>query len=311
MLMKSFYLMVAAVALALAGSCLGYLCVYAASDPVLIAAITLPGAMASAYFAARAYGRARRRGLAPVMTAMVDAGIHEMLDLEAAAAETATLSAIDEQRLSGLLKDVQVLLQLVEKTKDDMDKAGAIAKESGQNVNHAMTAVSQTVGSIATIGTYIESSLNTYRELTLQAATIGNIVGVIHEISSQTNLLALNAAIEAARAGESGRGFAVVAAEVKRLAARVGQSSIEIGTIAKSLSESSGAALRDAEKAASQVGVGKAGAEQANMAMGGVVDGAKRRLVLVQAVNDALGKQQRVTRALSVEMKNLLQQGGA
>ncbi len=47
---------------------------------------------------------------------------------------------------------------------------------------------------------------------------IGDIVGVINDITDQTKLLALNATIEAARAGEAGKGFAVVANEVKDLA---------------------------------------------------------------------------------------------
>jgi methyl-accepting chemotaxis protein len=74
----------------------------------------------------------------------------------------------------------------------------------------------------------INGAVAAMEEIKVQAARIGEIIGLITDISEQTNLLSLNAAIEAARAGEGGRGFAVVADEISRLADRTSVSVKEI-----------------------------------------------------------------------------------
>ncbi|WP_434931486.1 methyl-accepting chemotaxis protein [Shewanella sp. HL-SH5] len=131
------------------------------------------------------------------------------------------------------------------------------AADSAQNADsHAQNGdliVQQSIKSMSLLSTKIQQTSEVITHLASESQNIGQVLDVIKSIAEQTNLLALNAAIEAARAGEQGRGFAVVADEVRTLAKRTQESTLQIETMIDNLQQGVKKAVISMESGVEQV----------------------------------------------------------
>ena len=104
-----------------------------------------------------------------------------------------------------------------------------------KEVANAQDCVDVSLSEVSNLMSEINQAAEQVNSLSEQSKKINSVLSVIGGIAEQTNLLALNAAIEAARAGEQGRGFAVVADEVRSLASRTQDSTLEINEMLSEL----------------------------------------------------------------------------
>lgn len=173
---------------------------------------------------------------------------------------------------------------------DESARHAATLAESGQET------VTTAINSVNSLAGQVEAASKRIQQLENESGEIGSVLEVIQNIAEQTNLLALNAAIEAARAGEAGRGFAVVADEVRGLAKRVQDSTVDIERIVSNLQQGAAGAVVDMSRAKQMAGEATDEAGKSGAALADILSAVHRIVEMTTQIASAT-EQQRATAA--------------
>ncbi|MDN3700296.1 methyl-accepting chemotaxis protein [Vibrio artabrorum] len=165
--------------------------------------------------------------------------------------------------------------------------------------------VQGSVSKMSELSSDIAASAAAVNQVEERVDSIGSVVGTIQGISEQTNLLALNAAIEAARAGEAGRGFAVVADEVRNLAQRTQQATVEIQDMISHLQTSANSAVELMEKSVVEAAEGVELVTNAGSELDGIVSQVNQINDMNFQIATAAGQQSSVAEEMSVNLTNV------
>jgi methyl-accepting chemotaxis protein len=213
------------------------------------------------------------------------------------------------EELSSQIAQVATSMTEVSQTIMDMAKnatqAADASKKASETATQGKTIVDTTAEDMARIAKTVQAAAGTIEELGKSSAQIGEIVAVINGIADQTNLLALNAAIEAARAGEQGRGFAVVADEVRKLAERTAQATMDITNRIHSIQQAAAESVDAMKKGSDEVDKGVDLARQASASMDTIVEASTSAMDMVQRIAAATEEQSAATEEVTQTMETI------
>ena len=215
---------------------------------------------------------------------------HNAQDLDQAARElsdsagrSAEASETQSEAASSMAASVEEMSVSIDHVRENAREAHGVSVQAGEQSRTGRAIVHKAADEIGQIAEAVNTSARTIGELEAVSSEISSIVSVIKEVADQTNLLALNAAIEAARAGEQGRGFAVVADEVRKLAERTGESTLQIAQMIDRIQSGTRKAAAEMEASVARVREGVTLAHEAGDSVGAIQSSAER---VVHAVDD-------------------------
>ena len=230
-------------------------------------------------------------------------GLTEVMTLSMS--ETKESAQEEFNEIDQLATAMSEMSSTVQTVAEHAQSASSLTENASGQAETGQRFVQGTVSKISDLSQDIAASAQAVNEVEESVEAIGSVVGTIQGISEQTNLLALNAAIEAARAGEAGRGFAVVADEVRNLAQRTQQATVEIQDMITQLQSSATSAVDLMEKSVVEAAEGVELVTNAGSELDGIVGQVKQINDMNFQIATAAGQQSSVAEEMSQNLTNV------
>ena len=221
------------------------------------------------------------------------------------ARELSAAAGRQSQEIRQASSSVEAMARSVQTVSDSARQSSDVAQQSLAAAEQGAQAVQHSITGMHDIRAHIQDTAKRIKRLGESSQEIGEIVGLIADITEQTHVLALNAAIQAASAGEAGRGFSVVAEEVQQLAERSAQATRQIAALVKAIQADTSDAVQAMEKSTQGVVAGAAMSDAAGQALTEIGAVSRRLAGIVEGIAHAATAQVQLGQQVAKSMQDI------
>ncbi len=169
-----------------------------------------------------------------------------------------------------IARHAEAMAETTQSIAEGSDRACKVASRSRHESERGRAEISRGLESFQSARDRATATAMDMRTLQEQSRHIQRVADVIGEIAMQTHLISLNASIISAQAGEHGKGFAILAHEVRDLAHKARDASIDIVKSLEAVNQQADQTVASMQSLSEDVNQGAAQAESAVNLLAGI-----------------------------------------
>lgn len=221
------------------------------------------------------------------------------------AEQAARGSLVQTSQMARTISSIENLTNQARKMGESSGSSAKIAADLLERTRTGRKAAADNIEAMRSIRLQFQDSAKRVKKLGERSQEIGQIVGMIDELSERTSLLAMNASLEATNGDVNGMAFANVVGEVERLADRAGRLTRQISDLTRTINAETRDVVSSIEETIHEVVVGSAFADKTGDALTHIEENAAKLKELIAATAESSGHQLKVTEDLTGTMNEI------
>lgn len=193
----------------------------------------------------------------------------------------------------------------IQEVSANAELSAKVAAESLSTARSGTKAATDNINAMKCVRKQVQETAKRVKRLGERSQEIGQIVGLIDDLSDRTSLLALNAALQASAAGPAGAGFAAVAEEVERLAERSNRLTRQISTLTQTINVETKEVVASMEDTIHEVIIGSTLADRAGQSLFGIEKVSIKLADLLRSISDSAKYQAKSSEDISNSMSSI------